>query len=266
MPRLQDRVVIVTGGGHGIGRAYCRGLAAEGAGVAVVDIDGIAAERVADEIREGGGQAIPIAVDVSDESRTEMMAKETVDRLGGRIDGLVNNAAIFKTIRSPSGGLEGTQVDEWDRLMAVNVRGVWLCAKAVVPYMKAQNYGKIVNISSTGALQGLTPFGAYPTSKGAVITMTRGMARDLGQYNITVNCVAPGGTMSDDDVTEDVLRASQRTVEVGRDGRVTGQTIRAIKRIETPDDLVGTVVFLCSGESDFVSGQIIAVDGGSYMG
>jgi 3-oxoacyl-[acyl-carrier protein] reductase len=267
MAMLQDRVIIVTGGGHGLGKAYSKGMAEEGARILVVDQDGPAAEQVAEEIRQTEGQAVPFKADVSDEAQVMNMAKEAADRFGGRIDGIVNNAAIFKTIPTPPGSLEDMTVDNWDKVMDVNVRGVFLCCKAVVPYMKEQNYGKIVNISSTTALQGLSAFGPYMVSKAAVVGITRGLARDLGKFNITVNGVAPGGTMSEDEVTQDVLQRNQSTIDTGlASGRLSGVAIRAIRRVEVPEDLTGIVLFLVSPASDFISGQTISVDGGSYMG
>ena len=265
MPRLQDRVVIVTGGGHGIGRAYCRGAAAEGAWVVVADIDGAAANRVAGEVQKDGGEALPLAIDVSDEAQVQRMAKATIDRFG-RIDGIINNAAVFISVPLVRvSSIEEMTVEEWDRVMAVNVRGVFLCCKAVVPYMKAQRYGKIVNIASTTALQGLAAFGAYPVSKAAVLGITRGLARDLGAFGITVNTIAPGGTQSRDDIDEEEVRQRREGLEYQPGGRLSGVFIRAIRRLQTPRDLVGAAIFLLSPDSDFVSGQTVVVDGGSYM-
>ena len=274
MPMLQDRVIIVTGAGHGLGRVYAINMAKEGARVLVTDIDGPGAERVAEEISKANGEAYPLKVDISDEAQTEAMAKEAIARFGGKIDGLVNNAGVMKAV--PQGGspqfalqsspLEETTPEVWDMVMAVNVRGVFLCCKAVVPTMKAQNYGKIVNISSTTALQGISAFGPYMVSKAAVVGITRGLARDLGKFNITVNSVAPGGTMSDDVVTDEILQQQQKSLDAGLSGRLSGIAIRAIRRVETSEDLMGLVMFFMSGASDFISGQTVAVDGGSYMG
>ncbi len=266
MPRLDDRVIIVTGGGHGIGRAYCHGVAAEGGRVVVADIDGEAADRVADEVTHEGGQAIAVQVDVSREDHAQRMAQAAVEHFG-RIDGLINNAAVFLSVPlARFASIEETTVEEWDRVMAVNVKGVFICSRAVVPHMKAARYGKLVNISSTTALQGYTSFGAYPVSKMAVVGITRGLARELGEYNITVNSVAPGGTMSADEPTAEALARAERDVnEVPRAGRLRGVQVRAIRRVERPNDLVGTVMFLLSGDSDFITGQTIVVDGGAYM-
>jgi 3-oxoacyl-[acyl-carrier protein] reductase len=270
MSRLQDRVIIVTGGGHGLGRAYCQGIAREGGRPVVVDVDGPATERVASEISEHGGEALALQVNVASEDETRRMAEAAMERFG-RIDGLVNNAAIFQTV--PLGradSIEQITLEEWNRVMAVNVAGVFLCCKAVVSYMKERNYGKIVNISSTTALQGMHPLGPYMVSKAAVVGISRGLARELGPYNITVNTVAPGGTLSYDEVTEEMVKAHERrmnsTPNAAVGGGLSGVQIRAIRRVETPDDLVGAIVFLCSPESDFISGQTLVVDGGSYMG
>lgn len=265
MSRLRDRVVIVTGGGHGIGRAYCLGVAAEGGKVAVVDIDEAAAQRVAAQLNDTDADALALQVDVSSEAQAQTMAQRTIERFG-RIDGLVNNAAIFQSVPlARFSGIEDLTLEEWDRVMAVNVRGVFLCCKAVVPQMKTQGYGKIVNISSTTALEGLVAFGAYPTSKAAVLGITRGLARDLGAHNITVNSVAPGLTLSLDSSAEDDERRAQGAIESQPTGRLSGAPLRAIRRVERPDDLVGTVLFLLSADSDFVSGQTLVVDGGGHM-
>jgi 3-oxoacyl-[acyl-carrier protein] reductase len=267
MPRLQDRVVIVTGGGHGIGRAYSQGVAADGGKVIVADIDQAAAQRVADALVADGAQALGVGVDVSQEDQAERMAQTAIERFG-KIDGLVNNAAIFMSVPlTRFSSIEETTVAEWDRVMAVNVKGVFLCAKAVVPHMKRAGYGKIINISSTTVLHGQSNFGPYQVSKMAIIGITRGLARELGAHNIEVNTVAPGGTLSADDTTDEAIVQAEHTMnEVPpRGGRILGAHLRAIRRVQRPGDLVGAVVFLLSAESDFITGQTIVVDGGGYM-
>jgi NAD(P)-dependent dehydrogenase (short-subunit alcohol dehydrogenase family) len=265
MPKLQDRVAIVTGGGHGIGRAYCEGVAEEGGKPVVVDVDGAAAQRVAAQLSDTGADALALEVDVSREDQTQDMAKAVIERYG-RIDGLVNNAAVFHSVPlARFSGIEDLSVEEWERVMSVNVRGVFLSCKAVVPAMKARGYGKIVNISSTTALEGLASFGPYPTSKAAVLGITRGLARDLGAHNITVNSIAPGLTLSLDRVAEDDLRQAQSAIEAQPSDRLSGAPLRAIRRVERPQDLVGAVLFLLSADSDFVSGQTLVVDGGGHM-
>jgi len=249
MARLDGRVIIVTGGAQGIGKAYCQGLAREGAKVVVADIDGSLAERTAEEL--GAAEALPVVTDVSQLEGTERMVKATLDQFG-RIDGLVNNAAVFQRPSVKRGPFEEITVEEWDRVMAVNVRGTFLCCRAVLPQMKQQKYGKIVNISSGTVLSGTPRFAHYVTSKAAVIGLTRCIAREVGDFNICVNAVAL--TLSLDNVDEPGMESYRQRAQQG-----------CIKRVETPQDLVGTIVFLSSAESDFITGQTIAVNGGSAM-
>jgi 3-oxoacyl-[acyl-carrier protein] reductase len=248
---LKDKVVIVTGGGHGIGKAYCKGFAEAGARVASVDIDGTAAEKVAAELSgktEGG--ALGVRVDVSDEESTKRMAKLVLDRFG-RIDILVNNAAIFATIPMNRGGIETIDPAEWDRMMAVNLKGVFFCCRAVLPAMRAQKSGKIVNIASGTVLSGSLGRIHYVTSKAGVIGFTRTLAREVGGDNIQVNCIAPGSTLSEENPTEEILRMRQAPVQT-----------RSLKRVQKPEDLVGAMLFLCSPLSDFMTGQTVSIDGG----
>jgi NAD(P)-dependent dehydrogenase (short-subunit alcohol dehydrogenase family) len=245
--RLAGKVAIVTGGARHIGAAYCRRLAEEGASVVIADIlDGAA---VADEITAGGGQAISLNIDVSMEENANRMAAEAVKAFG-RIDILVNNAAIFINIqRHP---FYEITADEWDRVSAVNIKGPFLCAKAVFPQMKEQKSGKIINISSSTAYWGTPNFLHYVASKAALIGMTRSLAREVGEFGICVNAIAPGlveheGQNAPKALTELQLKA------------------RSIKRLQTPEDLMGTLVFLASSDSDFMTGQAIVVDGGSIF-
>ena len=245
--RLEGRVAIVTGGARHIGAAYCRRLAEEGAAVVIADIlDGA---RVAEDIRSKGGRALPLRVDVSNEEDTNRMALETAKAFG-RIDILVNNAAIFINIqRHP---FYEITAEEWDRVSAVNIKGPFLCAKAVFPKMKEQRSGKIINISSSTAYWGTPSFLHYVASKAALIGMTRSLAREVGEFGICVNAIAPGlveheGQTAPKALTELQLKA------------------RSIKRLQTPEDLLGTLVFLGSSDSDFMTGQTIVVDGGSVF-
>jgi len=245
--RLAGKVAIVTGGARHIGAAYCRKLAEEGAAVVIADIlDGAS---VADEIGAKGGKALALKVDVSNEADTQRMAAESVKGFG-RIDILINNAAIFINIqRHPFYEISG---EEWDRVSAVNIKGPFLCAKAVFPQMKEQKSGKIINISSSTAYWGTPNFLHYVASKAALIGMTRALAREVGDYGICVNSIAPGlveheGQNAPKALTELQLKA------------------RSIKRLQTPDDLMGTLVFLASSDSDFMTGQAIVVDGGSVF-
>ena len=211
-----------------------------------------AAERVAVALGEAGHQALAVATDVSLEADAANLANAAIQRFG-RIDGLVNNAAVFQRPLMFHGPFEEMSVEEWDRLMGVNLRGVFLCTRAVVPTMKQQRSGKIVNISS-GTVSGA--FGTavhYVTSKAGVIGFTRSLARGLGDFNINVNAIAPGATLTVDDD------------EGGPARREAYNQNRAIKRQEVPEDVVGPVVFLCSHDSDFVTGQTLAVNGGVWM-
>jgi NAD(P)-dependent dehydrogenase (short-subunit alcohol dehydrogenase family) len=245
---LAGKVAIVTGGARHIGAAYCRKLAEEGAAVVTADIlDG---EPVAAEIRSLGGRALALkSVDVSKEEDTTRMAAEAVKAFG-RIDILVNNAAIFINIqRHP---FYEITAEEWDRVSAVNIKGPFLCAKAVFPQMKEQKSGKIINISSSTAYWGTPNFLHYVASKAALIGMTRSLAREVGSYGICVNAIAPGL------VEHEGQNAPQALTELQLKER-------SIKRLQTPDDLMGTLVFLCSSDSDFMTGQSIVVDGGSIF-
>jgi 3-oxoacyl-[acyl-carrier protein] reductase len=252
--RLKDRVAIVTGGGHGIGRAYALGLAGEGAKIVIAEIDAQAAEAVAQEIEAQGGQALAVPTDVANEESTQAMAHRTMDRFGG-IDVLVNNASIFATVPMSRVGFEDISIEEWDRLMAVNLKGPWLACRAVVPYMRQRGKGKIINISSGTIMDGGGGTRAhYVASKAGVMGLTRTLAQELGKDNICVNTLAPGSTLSEADPTPEVLAFRERTASG-----------RALKRVERPDDLVGTVLFLASDDADFITGQMIVVDGGDKM-
>jgi NAD(P)-dependent dehydrogenase (short-subunit alcohol dehydrogenase family) len=245
--RFKDKVAIVTGGGGKIGKAYAMAFAKEGAKVCVPDI--VAANSVVGTIREAGGEAMSIKCDVSDEASVRAMVEATVEAFGG-VDILVNNAAYFMNVKkSPFWEME---VEEFDKGMAVNVKGVWLCAKAVFPHMKKRGKGKIINISSGVALNGNPNYIHYVSSKGAVIAMTRAMARELGDHGICVNAVAPGFVL-----TEGRQAAPEHVRQINEQ--------RCFKRSQVEADLVGPVLFLASSESDFMTGQLLLVDGGSLF-
>jgi len=241
------RVAIVTGGAGAIGRAYCLGLAA--AGFAIVVADRAPGEAVAEEVRAAGGAAIAVEVDVSSAAATMEMARRTVEAFG-RIDVLVNNAAYFSAIvKRP---FEAIDVEEWDLAFAVNVRGSWLCACAVVPAMRAQGGGRIINTSSSAFRGGGTPgFAHYASSKAAIVGLTRSLARELGPDNIAVNTISP-----DYIAHEGGLFERQPEME----GLISAQ--RSFARPQTPEDLVGTVVFLAGDGSSFITGQDLWVNGG----
>lgn len=251
--RLKDKVAIVTGGGHGIGRGYCLRLADEGAKVVVADIDMAGAEAVAKTIQSQGGEALALRTDVSDPVSTDEMAKKTAERFG-RIDILVNNAAMFTVHPLSRVAFWDITLEEWNRVMAVNITGVFLCTRAVLPYMKAQGKGKIINQGATAFHQGLGNYTHYVTSRGAVVGMTRSMARDLGAFNINVNVLAPGSTLTPE--SSDAAAQERQKQAMVR---------RAIKKPSRPEDLTGTLVFLASSDSDYITGQTIAVDGGAIM-
>ncbi len=249
---LGRRVVIVTGGGKGIGKAYCQAMAQAGARVVAADIDGDAAQALAAQIGEDGGEALGVRVDIANPASCEAMAAAVLDRYG-TIDGLVNNAALMSTLARRS--WFEIPVEEWDSVMAVNLRGLFMCCRAVFPAMRERGYGKIVNISSSRIWEGSPNRLHYTTSKAGVIGFTRAIAREVGEFGITVNAVTPGFTLS-----ETQLQSSD-------DSYITGRSYaeQAIKRPQVPDDLVGAVMFFVSAASDFISGQTLNVDGGKAM-
>lgn len=249
---IEGRVVIVTGGAKGIGRVYCREFARAGAKLVVADIDDAANAETVAEIRGFGGEAVAATTDVSDEAQTERMAATAIDAFG-RIDGLVNNASLMSVLERRDWHLIPT--DEWDRVMEVNLRGVFACCKAVFPQMRAQDSGKIVNISSGRFWHGTPNRLHYSTSKAGVIGLTRSLAREVGKHHICVNAVTPGFTLSDTQVASSGTYAQNNAPP----------SDRCIPRHQYPEDLVGTVMFLLSGGSDFISGQTINVDGGQFM-
>jgi len=249
--RLDGRVAIVTGAAQGIGRAYAARLAQEGARVVIADI--LDTRNVSQEIEEMGGEVLALCTDVSEEEGTIEMAEKTVERFG-RIDILVNNAAIFATIKTKP--FYEITPQEWDDIMRVNVKGPFLCAKAVYPQMKKQGKGKIINVSSGVFFKGLPLFLHYVTSKGGVIAMTRALAREMGDDNICVNAIAPGYTVTEVMKEESIHDEAFISAVVGG---------RCFKRDELPEDLLGTMIFLASDESDFITGQTIVVDGGSVL-
>ena len=253
MSRLAGRVAIVTGGGHGIGKAYASRLAAEGAKIVIAEIDEKAALAVAQELTSAGFEALGVRTDVSDPASVEKMAAAAVERFG-RIDILVNNAAIFATVPMSRSPFDQITVDEWDRMMTVNLKGTWLASCAVIPQMRKQGYGKIINISSGTALKGSPSRIHYVTSKAGMLGFTKTLANEVGKDNICVNCVAPGSTLSEENPDEDIVKM-----------RTQATSTRALKRVQSPDDLTGAIVFFSSADSDFITGQTLVVDGGSCL-
>lgn len=256
---LKNKVVIVTGGAEGIGRTYALGMADEGAKLVIADINLKAAETTAKDIQAKGREALGLKVDVSSTEETQAMAKRTVDRFG-RIDVLVNNAAILGRVRISRVPFYELNLDEWDRVLAVNLKGTLLCCRAVFPQMKAQGGGRIINVASSGVYWGNPNYAHYVASKAGVIGLTRSMAREIGDYNINVNCISPGATISDDPRDKAAFEA--------RVAKLTSMGVaskRCLKRMEYSEDLVGTVIFLSSSYSNFITGQTIVVDGGDSM-
>ena len=252
MARLDGRVALLTGGAKGIGRHYAHRLAAEGSRLMIADIaDG--KDLAAELARAHGGNSVASRItDVSDEGAVKALVADTMERFG-KIDVLINNAALFAPLSEQS----CTEIDTavWDRVMAINLRGPFLLVKHVVPHMKAQGYGKIINIGSGTAFRGIPWMLHYVTSKGGIMAFTRALARELGEHGIRVNTLAPGFTLSDT-----VMRENPGHVETARDRAIQS---RSLRRDEHPKDLLGALVFLSSAESDFVTGQTIAVDGGN---
>tara|TARA_Y100000588_G_scaffold181766_1_gene195532 strand:- start:203 stop:961 length:759 start_codon:yes stop_codon:yes gene_type:complete len=249
MGRLGGDVAVVTGGARGIGSAYAKALAREGANVIVCDILDTAA-TVGAVISEGYS-AIGIGCDVTDNGSVDAMVRQTISTYG-KIDALVNNAAVFADISHKK--FEEIPEDEWSRVMRVNIEGVWRVSKSVVPHMRKEKYGKIVNVASTTALKGTPMMLHYVSSKGAILGMTKAMAREVGEDNICVNAIAPGLVVSDG------LVEGGNWSEEWFDNNTKS---RAFKRRAIPDDMVGTIVFLSSREANFITGQTVVVDGGS---
>jgi NAD(P)-dependent dehydrogenase (short-subunit alcohol dehydrogenase family) len=244
---LDGAVVIVTGAGGGLGRAFAEGFAAAGARVVAADVDAAAAAATASALTRRDAAAVATTTDVGDAASVAGMVAAAVDAFGG-IDVLVNNAGVYAGLRrAPFYDLDEA---EWDRVVRVNLKGPWLCAKACVPVMRDRGGGAIVNVSSATVLSGSPLWAHYVASKGGVIALTRAMAREVGDLGIRVNTIAPGFTLTD---------ASRALIE---DAETYGVARGAIKRSATPEDIVGTALYLASPASAFVTGQTIVVDGG----
>ena len=246
--RLKDKTAIITGAGRGIGKEIAITFAKEGANIAAVDLTLPEIEATAAEVQALGRRALAIKADVSKWDEVESMAN-LVHKQFGKIDVLVNNAAIWAGLK----GKPFYQIteEEWDKLMAVNVKGLFFCCKSVFPFMKDQGKGKIVNISSAVHFIGAPFLVHYATSKGGVVAFTRSLAKELGDYKINVNAVAPGITMTEAGKEKGTKEMHEMFV-----------SRRALKRPQEPEDLMGVITFLSSDESDFITGQTIVVDGG----
>jgi NAD(P)-dependent dehydrogenase (short-subunit alcohol dehydrogenase family) len=244
MSALDGKVAVVTGAAQGIGRAIAEGLAEAGARIVIADVKG--AEEAAAAFTDGVG----VMVGVADEAAVQRLADEAVERCGS-IDILVNNAGLYASLEMRS--FEQIPLDEWRQVMDVNVASMFLTCRAIVPIMRANGGGKIVNISSGTPFRGVPFLLHYVTSKGAIVAFTRALAKEIGKDNVLVNCVAPGFTMSAG------VESHPEVVEKLRDVSVSARTIQ---RDQTPEDVVGAVVYLCGPGSDFVTGQTIVIDGG----
>jgi len=251
--RLKDKVTIITGAAHGIGKAYARRFAEEGAHVVIADSDAEAGQATAKAIADIGSSAWSRTTDVRNFLNVQGLMQDTAKKFG-RIDVLLNNAAIYVTQKLWKGPVEELALEEWDRVMEVNLKGVFLCSKAVIPIMKQQKSGKIINIASGTFFSGSGNMPHYTTAKGGVVALTRVMARQLGEWGINVNCMTPGSTMSEEAVSEEVLKRREGSMDK-----------RAFRRIETPADIVGTALFLASSDSNFITGQLLVVEGGGIM-
>jgi 3-oxoacyl-[acyl-carrier protein] reductase len=251
--RLKDKVAIITGAGHGIGRAYAKRFSEEGAHIVIAEIDSRAGERVAAEIRAAGNSAWARPTDVVNFESIRGVVAEGVQRFG-RIDILLNNAAIYATRPVTKCNLEDLSVEEWDNVIEVNLKGVFLCCKAVIPIMKQQRSGKIINVASGTFFHGTGNMPHYTASKGGVVALTRVLAKQLGSWSINVNCLTPGSTMSEEQITDEVRQRREQSARQ-----------RAFPRVEVPEDITGTALFLASSDSDFMTGQLLVVEGGGIL-
>ena len=247
-PLLAERTIIITGAATGIGQAFAVGCAAQGANVVVADLN--AADETVAAVEAAGGRALAVRVDVADDQSAQAMARLALERFG-RIDGLVNNAAYFREVKLTP--FEELDPAIWDRIFQVNVKGVWQCCKAVMPAMRERGNGSIVNIASVVAVAGQPGYLHYVATKGAVLSMTKGLAKECGAAGVRVNVIAPGFVITD--------ATRNRPVE----WQQSFLKARAIAREQRPDDLVGTALYLLSDLAGFVSGQTIVVDGGHIM-
>ena len=250
--RLDGKVAVVTGGSKGIGMFYSQALAEAGASVVVADIDPASVAQTAERlVKEHDGRILAADLDVTSQDSIRAMVHQ-IDQRWGRLDILVNNAALFTALPRRESPWDIPDA-EFDEVMAVNVRAIYRCTVECLPLMQRQQWGRVINIASGLAFKGSPGLMHYAASKGAVVNLTRSMAHALGHTGITVNAIAPGGTASP------TLLAVQANARVGEIER------RSIKRVEVPEDLIGTLLYLASPASDFLTGQTIAVNGGDYL-
>ncbi|GAB2459078.1 SDR family NAD(P)-dependent oxidoreductase [Jatrophihabitans fulvus] len=258
--QLQDKVVVVTGAGQGLGRAYAEHVAACGAAVVVAEVVAERGERTAADITAAGARALAVHTDVTDAESVAALVERTVAEFG-RVDGLVNNAAIYDGL-VPVASTD-LDVGRWERVLRVNVWGSFLCARAVAPVMAAQGSGRIVNVGSTTALLGVPMMADYVASKGAVAALTRSLAREWGSDGITVNAIAPGGTWTE--AAQHLFAGDGATPPDPGQVRAAAIAGQAIKRQEYPDDVVGAVAFLLSDAAAMITGQLLVIDGGMVL-
>ena len=252
--RLAGKTIVVTGAAHGIGRAYAQRFAQEGAYVVLCDLDGAALDQVMAGIRTAGGDGLGRMVDVRDYAALRALASDAAERTG-RIDGLVNNAAMLNVLPVSRVLFEDIPEAEWDLMFDENIKSVWHCCRAFVPYMRDGRGGSIVNVASSTVFKPVETRAHYVASKAAVVGFSRVLSRELGADWIRVNTVAPGSTLSEENPTPEVIRMREEPIAA-----------RALKRVERPEDVVGTVLYLLSDDSAFVTGQVIIVEGGGIVG
>lgn len=251
--RLEGQTIIITGAGHGIGRAYAMRCAQEGAAVVLADIDGPSAESVASTIRAAEGSALGLEADVRSLASMEEVVRAAESTFEG-VDGLINNAGMLTIIPISRVGFEAIGEKEWDDVIATNLKGTWLACRAVAPAMRRRGGGSIVNIGSGTFFLGSPTRAHYVASKGGVIGLSRVLSRELAADGIRVNVIVPGSTLSEDEPTAEVV--AMRSAPIAN---------RSIKRIEVPDDLTGAAVFFLSADSDYVTGQTLVVEGGGIL-